>query len=443
MEESNISSDSRLRAIHFIFDYLVTDIRQISASFMERFDVQRIVYLKKSPKEKTLLKSAVVIFKSSKNWSEFKLPMVKIGGMAMEVCHITLEDAEDLIDQKRTKLYVGNIPFPVDNLALWNHFAQYGALDYSYILKPPVKRGPKGFGFVIFQKREAARAALSVKNYLEGVKLNCKLFMNKTKLKKRGTEAGESQHPHEHLTQPCAGQDFTDDDVSAQEHVEAELPLVEDYPYYQDANQFSPNNHQQKSQKVSKGCCHSETPNPIGQSPKKAKIQTAKKEPCSFQQLNTPANEILAKETQLFALHDKRGLYGEQSQGLYESQEALETGKTVTNNSDSTGSQDAHPCGCDADCKECWCDMIDSHYFSPPCCLCDFKPDPVKCHELLNFVRQSEKENHCLHPEIKPPHEPWEHDGQEDCVPCSRYQQLKKGLKAGRCKEYRLFKLDK
>lgn len=448
MESSNFSSDSKLTAVHFVFGSLVTDIRQISASFMERYDVQRIVYLKKSPKEKTLLKSAVIVFKTQKNWDDFKAATIKVGGISMQVLHISLEDAEDLIDQKKTKLYVGNIPFPVDNLTLWNHFAQYGALDYSYILKPPTKRGPKGFGFVIFQKRESACSALSVKNYLEGVKLNCKLFMNKTKLKKRGGEVNEKSSTATPMPPAYNGKELTEDEFSEQEQLILDFPIEDNAYHKQEAQQYDIHSHQQKY-----------TPFLDYESPQRS----FKSSSLSFTGSRNQARTRLSEQVQdmripvsgnliqpnHYSVPENVGFNGEQAYRLQEQVENLSgedfppqaQGKPVT-----TELSEPHPCGCEEDiCKECWCDMIDSQYFSPPCCLCDFKPDPVKCHELLAYVQKSQQEKHCIHSTIAAPHDPWDHNTPGDCLPCSKYQQLKREMQqsSNGCREYRLFSISK
>ena len=443
MEASNYSNESTfMKAVQFIFAWLVTDIRQISAGFMEKFDVLRIVYLKKSPKEKTLLKSAVVVFKGPKNWRELRSPSIKIGGVSMQVNHITMEDAEDLIDQKKTKLYVGNIPFPVDNLALWNYFAQFGALDYSYILKAPIRNGPKGFGFVIYQKRDSARAALSVKNFIDGIKLNCKLFMNKTKLKKREVQTTVTKDSRSQAYPPTYEREKTEDEFSSPEFADFdEQPEPQIYSYqnpiiepsqrnfssgsytpecaYQTRNTIpSPGSitkHQIKAGPPSLRIIQQLKPVPYGGSPAECHNPTSNSQLCL-------ANQAI------------------------ESSSSSKKGSDESARSADSKSSSVHRCGCEEEkCEECWCDMIESHYFSPPCCLCDFKPDPIKCHEFLDYIRKSQKhDNHCLHEAegVSAPHDPWDHAELDDCVPCSKYQQLKKELQKSTdsCKkEYRLF----
>lgn len=457
-----------LQAVHLLFSRLITDIRQISARLMEHFDVQRIVYLKKSPKEKTLLKSAVVILKSAKNTADFCQPVYGIGDLMMDVVHLTIEDAEDLIDQKKTKLYVGNIPYPVDNLTLWNYFAQFGELDYSYILKPPVKRGAKGFGFVIYQRRESARLALEVKNYMEGIKLNCKLFMNKTKLRRR------NQDPENNQRSPTADSNTIDEQMQS----EGEF------------DRFEGETENLYEERFGHGTVQSEGTRLVAVKPKvswEATFGESLDEEYGF----LPHATILADDelpivipnmhiTQIFGKDDYLEQEPEYLEFLVLKQEqkvqkriALSTQRFRSKNEYLTGDigpiklldvdksnkptlasvqlednspTSPHPCGCDENrCTDCWCDMIDSTYFSPPCCICDFRPDPIKCHMYDDFILQNKhRADHCLHPPegVTSPHEPWEHEKVEDCRPCSKYVEIKAALQKNPCqknKEYKLF----
>lgn len=424
--ESNLQKESPLAAIHLFFEFVVSDIRQISAQLMELFDAQRIVYLKKSPKEKTLLKSVVAVLRSKRNWDLLNKGYIKIGGINMRVLHISLEDAEDLIDQKRTKLYVGNIPYPVDNLALWNFFAQYGTLDYSYILKPPTKKGPKGFGYVIYQKREGARAALSVKNYIDGVKLNCKLFMNKKQLKKRGTD-GNDQSPNINSNRQIQNyQDATEDELSdsnyAEPHQKKECAPLNLKELKADKYDID---HQNKID-IKDCCCPKDKKDPALNIQKKT-AGKSKKTPTG-QEFADPENSSI--NSPLYASSPE--IVQNQQQDEEENIEQYEEEFPKL-------PSDSRACCCSENkCEECWCDMIESKYFSPPCCLCDFKPDRFNCQKMLEFISQSKASSYCIHPQMPPPHEPWEHE-EEPCMPCSKFQELKRELKIVGCKQYRLF----
>lgn len=453
-----------LCAVHLIFEGFITDSRKVNEALMKRFDVQRIVYLPKSLKEKTILKSAVVIFNSAHNLEDLAEPRYQIGGLSMSVVHLSIEDAEDMIDSRKTKLYVGNIPFPVDNLTLWNYFAQYGQLDYSYILKKPVQRGPKGFGFVIYRHRDSARKALSVKNYLEGIKLNCKLFLNKTKIKRLNNQ---ERCPNYH--DKCNTEEFYDQSTNSQfsfqnyglDHSESHFSqesMENPYHSFQLARLelFSSKARFAVSINEDYGNLQHATiliddelplviPNmPIIQVFREADY--AVHEPEYFEYLlqmketQKFKESTLHRQTQLLAievpLKDSSTSYDGKSNLV---EVGLETSRCNLQ-------PESHPCGCkEVSCNECWCEMIDSRYFSPPCCLCDFKLNPVHCHQFDSFIKdQAAKKDHCLHPpeDVSSPHQPWDHSDADECRPCSKYAQIKKELKKGRCNAeagYKLF----
>lgn len=46
------------------------------------------------------------------------------------------------------KLYVGNLPFSIDDSALQNKFAEFGAVDSAKVITDRETGRSKGFGFV-------------------------------------------------------------------------------------------------------------------------------------------------------------------------------------------------------------------------------------------------------------------------------------------------------
>ncbi|MDG0817176.1 RNA recognition motif domain-containing protein [Bdellovibrio svalbardensis] len=67
------------------------------------------------------------------------------------------------------KLYVGNLPYSVDDEALHSHFAQFGAVDSAKVIMDRESGRSKGFGFVEMADDSAADAAIERAN---GVELN-------------------------------------------------------------------------------------------------------------------------------------------------------------------------------------------------------------------------------------------------------------------------------
>lgn len=61
------------------------------------------------------------------------------------------------------KLYVGNLPYSVDNSALEAMFAEFGAVESAIVITDRDSGRSKGFGFVELED-EAADAALAEMN---------------------------------------------------------------------------------------------------------------------------------------------------------------------------------------------------------------------------------------------------------------------------------------
>jgi RNA recognition motif-containing protein len=196
-----------LSAYHIHLEVPIEDKRPLSHHLLEHLDVQTISYLSKSPKEKNLYTSAIVILSSARNIQLLNSNQKFLNSIPVQVVGISLEEADELMESKRTKLYVGNIPHPVDTSGLWKHFVQYGPLSYTYIVKRPSRNGQKGFGYVIFLDRDSILKALKAKHYLNGVKLNCKLFEKKGKAATSTRDKLGAQDPEFQLHDPLEDED--------------------------------------------------------------------------------------------------------------------------------------------------------------------------------------------------------------------------------------------
>jgi len=62
------------------------------------------------------------------------------------------------------KIYVGNLPFSVDEEALRNLFSSYGEIEEATIIQDKFSGRSKGFGFVTLKDDEAAKKAVSEMN---------------------------------------------------------------------------------------------------------------------------------------------------------------------------------------------------------------------------------------------------------------------------------------
>lgn len=61
---------------------------------------------------------------------------------------------------QQNKLYVGNLPFSVDESQLRGVFSQYGEISELALIMDRDTGRPKGFGFVTFANQQAAEKAL-------------------------------------------------------------------------------------------------------------------------------------------------------------------------------------------------------------------------------------------------------------------------------------------
>ena len=62
------------------------------------------------------------------------------------------------------KLYVGNLPFSVDDQKLKEIFSEFGDIEEATVIQDRQSGRSKGFGFVTFASDENADAALSAVN---------------------------------------------------------------------------------------------------------------------------------------------------------------------------------------------------------------------------------------------------------------------------------------
>lgn len=168
-------------AFHLKCESPIEGEQLVTNFFNSLFDIKKLVLVKNSVKDKHLIKEVVLILNSLNNVDMLNQGHLHITEVRVACSQISVDQAEALIRLNKTKLYVGNIPFGVDNIKLWKHFARFGSLDYTYIIKKPDKK-VKGFGFIIYEERESFERAIRAKHYIEGQRLICKIFLNKSQL---------------------------------------------------------------------------------------------------------------------------------------------------------------------------------------------------------------------------------------------------------------------
>jgi len=69
-------------------------------------------------------------------------------------------------EQKTTsnKVYVGNLPWSVDDGKLKELFSEYGEVEEASVVKEKFSHRSKGFGFVTFKAEDSAKTAVSKMN---------------------------------------------------------------------------------------------------------------------------------------------------------------------------------------------------------------------------------------------------------------------------------------
>jgi len=65
------------------------------------------------------------------------------------------------------KVYVGNLPWSVDDEKLREMFASFGSIDEATVIKDKFSGRSKGFGFVTFSDDESAKKAIAEMNEKE------------------------------------------------------------------------------------------------------------------------------------------------------------------------------------------------------------------------------------------------------------------------------------
>jgi len=65
------------------------------------------------------------------------------------------------------KVYVGNLPFDLEDDKLKEIFASYGEIEEAIVIKNKFNGRSKGFGFVTFKDAESAKKAIAEMNEKE------------------------------------------------------------------------------------------------------------------------------------------------------------------------------------------------------------------------------------------------------------------------------------
>ncbi len=91
------------------------------------------------------------------------------------------------------KIYVGNLPYKVEEHELEAVFNEFGEIKDLKILKDPVTGRSRGFAFITFTQAESAKAALTKDGYeLTGRRLYVKFARDR-----QFVTAAQAEHDHQ------------------------------------------------------------------------------------------------------------------------------------------------------------------------------------------------------------------------------------------------------
>ncbi|XP_048223677.1 RNA-binding protein 34 [Perognathus longimembris pacificus] len=138
------------------------------------------------PDQKTL--HAYVVFKEE---SAAAKALERNGAQIADGFRIRVDRASETSSRDKRSVFVGNLPYKVEEPALEEHFVDCGSVVAVRIVRDPVTGVGKGFGYVLFENTDAVHLALKLNNSeLMGRKLRVMRSVNKEKLRQQNLKAG-------------------------------------------------------------------------------------------------------------------------------------------------------------------------------------------------------------------------------------------------------------
>ncbi|XP_071475935.1 RNA-binding protein 34 isoform X2 [Marmota flaviventris] len=113
------------------------------------------------------------------------------GAQIADGFRIRVDLASETSSRDKRSVFVGNLPFKVEESAVEEHFLDCGSIVAVRIVRDPVTGVGKGFGYVLFKDTDAVHLALKLNNSeLMGRKLRVMRSVNKEKLKQQNSNPG-------------------------------------------------------------------------------------------------------------------------------------------------------------------------------------------------------------------------------------------------------------
>lgn len=135
------------------------------------------------PDQKSI--NAYVVFKEE---SAAAKALQRNGAQIAEGFRIRVDLASETASRDKRSVFVGNLPYRVEEPALEEHFLDCGSIVAVRIVRNPLTGVGRGFGYVLFENTDAVHLALKLNNSeLMGRKLRVMRSVNKEKLKQQNS----------------------------------------------------------------------------------------------------------------------------------------------------------------------------------------------------------------------------------------------------------------
>lgn len=138
------------------------------------------------PDQKSI--NAYIVFKDENSAAK---ALKRNGAHIAEGFRIRVDLASETSSRDKRSVFVGNLPYKVEDSAVEEHFLDCGSVVAVRIVRDPVTGTGKGFGYVLFENTDAVHLALKLNNSeLMGRKLRVMRSVHKEKLKQQNSDQG-------------------------------------------------------------------------------------------------------------------------------------------------------------------------------------------------------------------------------------------------------------
>lgn len=147
---------------------------------------------------------AYVVFKDESSAAK---ALKRNGAQIADGFRIRVDLASETSSRDKRSVFVGNLPYKVEESTVEEHFLDCGSIVAVRIVRDKVTGVGRGFGYVLFENTDAVHLALKLNNSeLMGRKLRVMRSVNKEKVKQ------DSNHSLKNVSKPKQGLNFTSKD---------------------------------------------------------------------------------------------------------------------------------------------------------------------------------------------------------------------------------------